>query len=826
MLALLLIPAQLAGLAPEMLPGTKASADAPPSFLDLRRPLPNLDADDALLVDLTGDEAPELVLLWEDEPVAVLFNDGNAVFTFREQEASFPGGAPVAETALAADFDADGNQDVVFDDALYFGRGNGVFDAPVSLAFLGAQRPLLTFDMDGDGDEDLLAEGAASLLLRNDGSGGFSLAGSFPFGGSGIGATAGDFDGDGDVDLEITGRLFENDGSGSFEEQGSLFGGFFPSSPMTPADADGDGDLDFVVTGITNSVLAGGLYVFENSGGPLASAFGQRSRVSSLQPRTFGVVDLNGDGAVDVLSLQPQLVLLNDGSGSFLPDDSGLPPAVNGTTGVLRVEDLDRDGDADVLSIDARFEIARLLLGDDTGAFYETQRFVVPEVFEPMLSTDLDGDGDLDLVGFTSRVEVRYNDGTGVFSDPGELLQPPISVFSRLPVAAGDLDGDGAQDLVFGGLRAAIYMQRDGVFVDETASRVSTFTFLVQAIAVADFDQDGDEDLYLGTGAFFDASPDVLEVNDGQGVFTSSSAPLGADAVTISLAVADFDGDGALDVFAGNRGPNTLLLGAGDGSFADASAGLPTAASSQRTEDLAVADFDGDGDLDVYEANSQSISLGASFQQASDRLLWNDGAGGFTASAQHVTDDRALAAEAFDADGDGDVDVVVGRGFSSPIPSDRRTIAYANDGDGVLTPMAFPESYDDVALSAEDVDGDGDVDVVGTRAVFTNVSRQTSLSGHARVDRPFGIQVFGDPSSNVILVASLGRASIQTDVGLLLLDPLDLVFTGTGTVGPAGAYRAAFAGLALPVGTTVHWQALVGATPRLTNLETTTFVAF
>jgi hypothetical protein len=135
--------------------------------------------------------------------------------------------------------------------------------------------------------------------------------------------------------------------------------------------------------------------------------------------------------------------------------------------------------------------------------------------------------------------------------------------------------------------------------------------------------------------------------NTGQQVLTDAYRPSGQ-------ALADLDGDGDLDVVHSHYGnfidPRfSLLLNHGDGTF-DAPRSVKT---SGETMDVVAADLDGDGDLDLAFAQSRSGISGQAVL-----VFLNDGSGGFGPQKSYACGQGPMGIAAFDADKDGDVDLV------------------------------------------------------------------------------------------------------------------------------------------------------------------------
>lgn len=195
----------------------------------------------------------------------------------------------------------------------------------------------------------------------------------------------------------------------------------------------------------------------------------------------------------------------------------------------------------------------------------------------------------------------------------------PIARYASAGVSAADYDNDGYDDLFFGNGQAAVLMrnQGDGTFVDTTAAAgLPTDMIAVNTAIFADLDNDGDKDLFLGR---FSLENKLFE-NLGNGTF-SEIKDLGDLAIPI-VAVAsasDYDNDGDLDLYLGryldprtdlpttpfytrNGQSNSLLRNDGNFQFTDVTqeAGVDDKGLTLGTT---WADYDNDGDQDLYIAN-------------------------------------------------------------------------------------------------------------------------------------------------------------------------------------------------------------------------------
>ena len=238
-------------------------------------------------------------------------------------------------------------------------------------------------------------------------------------------------------------------------------------------------------------------------------------------------------------------------------------------------------------------------------------------------------------------------------------------------LAVGDVDGDGREDLYLaqgGGLPNKLMVQQaDGTVRDTAAAAGVDYLDKTTGALLVDLDNDGDQDLVVAAG------PLIFHANDGQGRFPVATAL--QTFLAMSLAAADFDGDGDLDLYvtrysspeetapipyhdADNGLSNVLLRNDGEFRFKDVTAEVGLQENNRRFSFAAAwEDYDEDGDPDLYVANDFGRN----------NLYRNDG-GRFrdVAAAAGVEDISAgMSVSWGDHDGDGDWDLYVGNMFSS-----------------------------------------------------------------------------------------------------------------------------------------------------------------
>ena len=223
-------------------------------------------------------------------------------------------------------------------------------------------------------------------------------------------------------------------------------------------------------------------------------------------------------------------------------------------------------------------------------------------------------------------------------------------------------------------------------------------------LALGDLNGDGFLDVTVGYGF----GGNVAYLNDGEGNFSSkeNERRLGSPSVTTtSIAVGDLDGDADLDIVAANGGSrpenSTLYLNDGTGKFDWQGAERRLPGDAANTNSIALGDLDGDGDLDVVAGNGGSAGREST-------AFMNDGSA--VLAAPRTIGSSAFGIDALhlvDMDGDGDLDVTASR-------RSEEDVVYVNDGRAnfpALRTFGAPGSGRKY-LAAADIDGDGDADLM------------------------------------------------------------------------------------------------------------------
>ena len=301
----------------------------------------------------------------------------------------------------------------------------------------------------------------------------------------------------------------------------------------------------------------------------------------------------------------------------------------------------------------------------------------------------------------------------------GQLGAPASCNVGHAPTALdlGDVDGDGHQDVVVASAADHVVsvLLGDGSGLFGAPADFATGAG-PEAVTLADVDDDGDLDIVTADAT--DGAVSVL-LGDGGGGF-APAAHYAAGAGARSVIAADVDEDGVLDLVTGDKGAGTfsVLPGEGDGTFSAAVAhtALLVGSDHQEPGDVAAADMDGDGHLDVVVSDPYSgfiaISLG-------------DGAGSFASPRSWQAFPFRLLVD--DINGDGRQDVIATGGTVNIRLGAGGGRLFATDRIDAGTVTTFAWAYD---AAIADMDGDGLKDVVTANGTFGTVSVLRNTGAH------------------------------------------------------------------------------------------------
>ncbi|KNC51918.1 TKL protein kinase [Thecamonas trahens ATCC 50062] len=575
----------------------------------------------------------------------------------------------------------------------------------------------------------------------------------------------GDIDGDAALDAVMT-----NDDGGSVTWVANIGSVVGPTTPVAVdsglgepyglalADAIGSSALDVVV-----SLRAANLVVvYENRLGGPSPPWVQHVVGSDLElPYDVAVVDLNGDGLLDVVSAHSDIDELfvyfaNGGGWDSKVQLSAWPTDPGG----VAADDLDGDGDADVVVGDGNGEIRVAFNLDGRGRFGPAEVVVANAGYvEHVVLADVDDDGDADIAWASSTgIKLAWvaNDGSGSFSAP-----VAIAVGLSAPTNLGFVDhsGDGWLDVIVAdiGLGAVLYIEQSagGGSTFEPSVFVDAALFLARSVTIGDINGDGTSDVVAGTNG------EVLVWYAGVGTSFGAAQVIDTAAGQVkTAALADADGDGAMDLIVGAATRNAVVLyinSDGTGGFAE---GMVLISGTKGIYGLGVADMNGDGWIDIIASDT-----------VEERLLWMAGRGRGRFDAVSVVDSESTEVKALalaDINGDGRLDTVVAT------TAHARLVWYATaPGQGLVQSALAGYSEPNVLFSSPnsdpnglatgDVNGDAWVDVVATFSSVGTVGWFASVEGSG-----FTSLNAIDTGLNKPVAAALGDVDLDGDADVVI----------------------------------------------------------
>jgi hypothetical protein len=478
---------------------------------------------------------------------------------------------------------------------------------------------------------------------------------------------------------------------------------------VTRWDLNSDGYIDIVMANSHRHTEGLNLAIFWGNGKELDSA--RRSLLPAEGAYQAQAADLNADGA-------PDLILANYNNGTRDDNDAYIY--------------LNRRNDANGTS-----PTTRAAMADAARRFgiFERAGGLPARAAKALAVGDLNKDGHPEVVLAFATGKSLERDGKKTWVDParvywGSASGPSGSAFAELPaespedVKIGDLNGDGWPDVVLAQETTWIYWGGRGGFTPERRSELPAHPVL--ATALGDVDDDGDADLVLACGRLAAGIPELstgtddaeversfVYFNDGRGRFDAGHRLVLPTFAARGVAIADFDRDGAPDIFFSNHErhgnrvvPSFLYYGSKEGFSTKRRELLTTFGAWGAT----AADLNADGWVDLVVSNFREHT---SFDVPSF-VYWNS-PNGFDATRRTPLYTSGAAGNVVaDFDGDGAADVAfcqfAGRSLGEPT----NNFVYWGDAKGnysVDNRLVLPgnEGYGQ-ALS--DLNDDGQVDLL------------------------------------------------------------------------------------------------------------------
>jgi hypothetical protein len=586
------------------------------------------------------------------------------------------------------------------------------------------------------------------------------------------------------VDIVAPDGIHVGNGDGTFRSE-TIDGPLVPQGSMvtaiTVADLSNDNLPDIAYTEINSDYSAAWLCVLLNQGGGNFRSVSiqlQDTTPFAVQAIDFGngVVDLAvaDSGAGDVTIFYP------DGQGGFSPGQvfQGLASPIGLVTGRFG------DGHIDLIVADGgdpfnnnQGQGLTVIQANGPEAFYQLPG-TIDDGAGPsaIVAGDFKGNGSLDLAvadSGSNQVSILLNNGDGTFQAPRAYL------VGSLPQAlvAGDF-GNGSLDLAVANSNSndlsVLLGNGDGTFQPQLrfGSGLSP-----SSILTADFNGDGRLDLAAGNYGLTNV-PGSLDISillgRGDGTFQDSlTNPVGNGPVAV--VTADLTHNGHTDIITANYYSNdiSVLLGNGDGTF-QAARTFPAGIGPNA---LAVADFNGDGRLDVAVAdrgdqsgNGQGVSI-----------LPGNGDGTFLAPVWYPAGTSPVSIVTGDWTGSGVVDLAVANNFTSSV-----TVLMGDGRGGFNLPQTVPlgdAAGNPVAITAGYFSGNGVLDLAvadqsndGVSILLGDgrggfVAQDPIPLGNSFLNRPAAI-LAGDFGNGVVdlavALASSQQAVVADEVSILL----------------------------------------------------------
>jgi len=718
--------------------------------------------------------------------------------------ADFPTGNRPSGVAVA-DVNGDGIQDLIVTNqsdntvSIFLGQPNGTFGAKTDFATGVSPYSVVVGDFNKDGKVDLAVTdscgsncGSVSILLGN-GDGTFQPHVEYATGVNPFEMVAADFNGDGKLDLAIVDTcgqgcgfvsILLGNGDGTFQAKVDYAVGQSPTA-IVAQDFNGDGNLDLAVTNTSNSISI----LLGKGDGTFQPAV---NYPSSGSPWGIAAADFNGDKIIDLAvthsaGLWALTILKGNGDGTFQAEQQ-VPSNLPGGFASEKIValDLNADGKQDLILTDVSEGGALVLLGNGDGTFQPPVNYASGSYPFAFAAKDVNGDGNIDLEiadQESNYITVLLGNGDGTFSPRTNVPPGPSTPVQLYPVAGviGDFNGDGIPDLlvsegssdytIYGGL-SVLLGKGKGAFqapINTNSNGASG------SIAAADFNGDGRLDIALSNG---DGAAVML--GNGDGTFGAPIQVLNTLASPArGLVAGDFNNDGKQDLVVVANGflqtfPIYVFLGNGDGTFQLprefwSSTSIPTL--------IASGDFNRDGILDlvvILNPNGIAVMLGS-------------GDGTFRSPVIYPTDDLPSGLTVADVNGDGipdivaignQVDVYLGKGdgtFAAPV-----YYSAGNFPQQVITGDFNADGKVDIAVTAEGTAASGGLEILLGNGDGT-FQPPIEIADGAPVGAPMAVgDLNQDGTSDVFIAGGNGALFLSGPIATLSPASLNL---GSVTVG-------------------------------------------
>jgi hypothetical protein len=397
--------------------------------------------------------------------------------------------------------------------------------------------------------------------------------------------------------------------------------------------------------------------------------------------------------------------------------------------------DLDGDGFTDVLSASSQDNKMAWYKNDSGQDAFGEQQIIAPSTTtaKSVFAIDIDGDNDMDVISATRNDNTvawfKNMDGKGSY---GQRNIVSMNVTFPESISAADMDNDGDNDIVFGGLsQIGWYENTDGQGSFGEAQIINNSAQAATSVFTIDIDGDGDMDV-LASSRVNDRISWYENLN-GNGNFGSQQIISSNADDAIHVYAADLDGDGDMDVVSASRGDDKIAWYENTNGFGNFGTEQILSTNANGASSVYLIDLDSDGDNDILSASSFDNKI-AWFENI-------DGNGDFSSEqiiTQNANGPRTVHAN--DIDKDGDVDVIYISGTK---------LAWFENIDGTgnfgQEQLISPITNDGWSVYAVDIDNDYDLDILSSTeddlkiTWHENLIVTNEISGKIKIDLNSGV---------------------------------------------------------------------------------------
>lgn len=682
---------------------------------------------------------------------------------------------------------------------IYLGTGNGNFNAGAvynptgSNDWAASPTSLVVQDVNGDGKLDIVAltQYNGVYIFIGNGDGTFQTPANYSTyyqGDSAGGVAVADVNDDGHPDLAVTiGNGMEillNNGKGTFAAPVYYANGYGNANGSGSGIAIGTLTTGSKYPDVVASVPNAGAVVFLNQGNGTFVAGSTLTNPNIGGTANIILADINNDKKLDAVipdSYGDVFTFTGKGNGTF---NAGVEysTAVYGGTSLAAIGDFNKDGTLDLLATAGNSQTNTISFGRGDGTFRTAQAYgyAGPAQAQNMVVADFNGDGFADVAA-----QGLPNGTIGVIlgSSHGALTAQPkyVTACSNeyvYGIAAGDVNGDGKQDLVatLGGSSAtcnhmvAVMIGKGTGSFDSPKYYPTGAASTAQEMQIYLVDVNGDGKLDIVTSNS-DGSISVL-LNKGTGSFEAPILITSINALNPAdnpLTFADFNGDGKIDIaaaanqYAGDHDVY-VLLGNGNGTFQS-----PIATNAgYNLQGLVAGDFNKDGKQDLFVVTnnwgcSGTVGGGIVGYGSGYQYLQGNGAGGFSVGPQIcVGPSNPQGPVAADFNADGNLDVAIPYyGTNAQYES---VLVLQGTGTGTFTAnQQFYAGYDVASIGVGDFNGDGmpDIGLLNFDSGFSVLLNETQPVSISPLTVNFGSETVGKTKSETIILTNDQATSLS-----------------------------------------------------------------